>query len=75
MDEQGLIRKANQIADFFEGFPEHSEAIEGVLTHLKKFWEPRMRRQLLAMYAARAEALELRPLVREVLDGHQEALQ
>jgi formate dehydrogenase subunit delta len=36
---------ANQIAAFFETQPE-SGAAQGVATHINKFWEPRMRRQL-----------------------------
>lgn len=40
-----LIRMANQIATFFQSQPEGGRA-EGVATHINKFWEPRMRRQL-----------------------------
>ena len=40
-----LVYMANQIATFFKSQPE-SEAAEGVATHINKFWEPRMRRQL-----------------------------
>jgi formate dehydrogenase subunit delta len=40
-----LVRMANQIATFFHSQPA-SEAPNGVATHINKFWEPRMRRQL-----------------------------
>ncbi|WP_267555310.1 formate dehydrogenase subunit delta [Rhizobium rhizogenes] len=40
-----LIYMANQIATFFKTQPA-SEAVQGVATHINKFWEPRMRRQL-----------------------------
>jgi formate dehydrogenase subunit delta len=40
-----LVYMANQIATFFKTQPE-SEAAQGVATHINKFWEPRMRRQL-----------------------------
>lgn len=40
-----LIRMANQIATFFLSQPEDGRAL-GVATHINKFWEPRMRRQL-----------------------------
>ncbi|WIT12851.1 formate dehydrogenase subunit delta [Paucibacter sediminis] len=43
-----LVRMANQIGAFFEAMPDHQEAVEGIAQHLKKFWEPRMRRELLA---------------------------
>ena len=40
-----LVRMANQIATFFHSQPA-SEGPDGVATHINKFWEPRMRRQL-----------------------------
>ncbi|MCT7667566.1 formate dehydrogenase subunit delta [Shinella kummerowiae] len=40
-----LVRMANQIATFFHSQPAN-EAPNGVATHINKFWEPRMRRQL-----------------------------
>jgi|TARA_R110002073_G_scaffold156470_4_gene311754 formate dehydrogenase subunit delta len=48
MQDAELIRMANQIADFFQPY-EAEEAIEGVATHIKSFWEPRMRTQLFAI--------------------------
>jgi formate dehydrogenase subunit delta len=41
-----MVHMANQIALFFAAYP-REEAIAGVADHLRKFWEPRMRRQLL----------------------------
>ncbi|WP_338413993.1 formate dehydrogenase subunit delta [uncultured Sphaerotilus sp.] len=46
--DQTIVRLANRIGDFFEAFPDRDEAIEGVASHIRKFWEPRMRRQLYA---------------------------
>jgi formate dehydrogenase subunit delta len=40
-----MIRKANQIASFFQAYPEQ-KAIEGVAEHLNKFWTLDMRMQL-----------------------------
>ena len=40
-----LVRMANQIATFFHSQPA-GEGPDGVATHINKFWEPRMRRQL-----------------------------
>ena len=40
-----IVRMANQIATFFHSQPK-SEAADGVASHINKFWEPRMRRQL-----------------------------
>ncbi len=46
--DDNLIRMANQIGTFFESMPDRQEALEGIATHLKKFWDPRMRRAFLA---------------------------
>jgi formate dehydrogenase subunit delta len=40
-----LVRMANQIATFFLSQPEDVR-VQGVATHINKFWEQRMRRQL-----------------------------
>ncbi|WPE21522.1 formate dehydrogenase subunit delta [Shinella zoogloeoides] len=44
-DDNKIIRMANQIATFFHSQPA-DERPGGVATHINKFWEPRMRRQL-----------------------------
>ncbi|HJU10751.1 MAG TPA: formate dehydrogenase subunit delta [Candidatus Binataceae bacterium] len=38
---------ANDIGTFYETFPDRNEAISAIATHLKNFWEPRMRRELI----------------------------
>lgn len=50
-----LIRMANQIGTFFESTPDRAEALEGIARHLKNFWDPRMRRALLALVDAPPE--------------------
>ena len=42
MKAQDLIRMANQIADYYRAYPKE-EAELGVATHIKSFWDPRMR--------------------------------
>jgi len=61
MKDEDLIRMSRQIADFFAPYSE-AEAIEGVQTHLRDFWEPRMRMQLAEIYAQSPE--KLHPVVR-----------
>lgn len=39
---------ANGIASFFESDPDRTAVLEGIAGHLKRFWDPRMRRDLLA---------------------------
>ncbi len=55
-----LVYMANQIAGFFATQPE-AEAAQGVASHINKFWEPRMRRQLFEIAEHGADALS--PLV------------
>lgn len=52
MDVERLVAMANDIAAFFDSEPDKAVAAEGVSTHLKKFWEPRMRREIIAHAAA-----------------------
>jgi formate dehydrogenase subunit delta len=48
MDIQHLIKLANNIASFFESEPDRAKGAQEIANHLKSFWEPRMRRQILA---------------------------
>jgi formate dehydrogenase subunit delta len=50
MNINQLIKMANQIGSFFEAMPDHQEALAGIAKHLKDFWDPRMRKELLAYF-------------------------
>lgn len=61
MEDHVMVHKVNSIARYFAAYP-HDEAIAGVADHIQKFWEPRMRRQLLAyIEAGGADLHELVP--------------
>lgn len=62
MDVQNLIRMANQIGSFYEAYPDPDAASREVVSHLKRFWEPRMRHELLTHVRAHGTA-GLTPLV------------
>jgi formate dehydrogenase subunit delta len=47
MNIHHLIKMANEIGAFFESEPDRAVAMEGVAGHIKRFWDPRMRRELL----------------------------
>ncbi|MHB1231364.1 MAG: formate dehydrogenase subunit delta [Burkholderiales bacterium] len=47
MNIEHLIHMANQIGEFFEGEPDQEAAASAVASHLKRFWDPRMRREIL----------------------------
>jgi formate dehydrogenase subunit delta len=51
-----IVRMANQISDFFAAYP-HEDAVRETATHLKNFWDPRMRAQLSAHLAQGGEGL------------------
>lgn len=68
MNPQVMVHKANQIALFFASYP-HDEAVGGVANHLRSFWEPRMRRQIVAYVEAGGPGLhELVPEAVKQLD-------
>ncbi len=46
-----MVHMANQIALFFASYPKE-EAVASITNHLKMFWEPRMRRQIIEYVAA-----------------------
>ncbi len=52
MNSEYLVRMANDIGHFFSAEPNREEAARNVLTHLKRFWDPRMRAQIVAHYRA-----------------------
>jgi formate dehydrogenase subunit delta len=65
-----MVHKANQIALFFASYP-HEEAVAGVADHLRKFWEPRMLRQIVAFVAAGGPGLH--QVAREAVGRLEEA--
>jgi formate dehydrogenase subunit delta len=48
-----LIKMANEIGDFFAGTTDKDGAARDVCAHIKRYWEPRMRAQMLAYYDER----------------------
>ena len=56
MDLDNLIVMANKIGQFFAALPDRDEALAGIAEHVKKFWEPRMRTQILAAVGTEAGA-------------------
>lgn len=73
MDLNNLVHMANRIGEFFQAMPDRQEAMQGVATHIHKFWDPRMRRQLLA-HVAEHQGEGLSELVLNALRAHGEAL-
>jgi formate dehydrogenase subunit delta len=65
VDIHHLVMMANDIEAYFAAYPDREEAVAGITNHIRSFWDPRMRRELVA-YAATGGS-ELKPLVREAV--------
>lgn len=52
-----LVRMANDIGNFFESEGDRDVAIAGIAAHIRRFWEPRMRRKIYAHLDAGGEGL------------------
>jgi formate dehydrogenase subunit delta len=69
MSPDKLVYMANQIGKFFAAQGKHDDAtaVAGIETHLRKFWDPRMRREIIAKVQA-GEAAGLDPLPRRAVE-------
>ncbi len=73
MDAHKLVKMANGIAAFFESEPDRTVALEGIAGHLRRFWDPRMRRDLLRWQDEHAGE-GLRDSVRDAIAAHRDQL-
>jgi formate dehydrogenase subunit delta len=74
MDMNNLINMANKIGIFFESQPDRDQALTGIAAHIRNFWDPRMRAQLLE-YIDKNEILSLTPIVLAAIQRHRSDLQ
>jgi len=63
-----LVEMAIDIGNYFRAEPDQDAARAGILQHIERFWEPRMRRKMKA-YLVDTGGEGLEPLVREALAG------
>jgi len=61
-----LVTMANQIGKFFASQGKDQE-LAGIATHIRKFWEPRMRKAIYARLDAGGAGLD--PNVKAALEG------
>ncbi len=68
MQTETLIKMANQVGDFFESYPDVTQAQKDIAYHLNRFWTKDMRNQIAAhvaqkngegLYAKVASAISL----------------
>ena len=68
MDIHHLVTMANQIAEFFRSSnPDPAEAAAATAQHLWSFWDPRMRREIVARLNDRADVSELNEIARDAV--------
>jgi formate dehydrogenase subunit delta len=72
MNSDHLTHMANQIGTFYESMPDRPEAMRDLVTHLKKFWDPRMRKALLERIDSGSH--DLSPLVLSAVQEHRAML-
>lgn len=70
MNADNLVTMANQIGTFFETMPDREQALTDIAGHLKRFWEPRMRRSLL-QHVDEHGGVQLKAIVLEALRTHR----
>ncbi|MBA4743235.1 MAG: formate dehydrogenase subunit delta [Azoarcus sp.] len=73
MNIQTLIKMANQIGTFFEPEVALEVAADDTANHIHRFWDPRMRRALIAHVDANGDA-ELLAVVAAALTRHRDTL-
>jgi len=72
MNVRRLVKMANEIGEFFGQMPDREEAVTAITAHLRNFWEPRMRREIVEY--ARCDGGGLKEIVRAAvlkLEGAQ----
>jgi formate dehydrogenase subunit delta len=72
MNIQHIVKMANQIGQFFESEPDQNQAVNDVASHLKRFWEPRMRKAIINHVNNGGEGLL--PIVLKAVQDNQQSL-
>ena len=57
MNIEHLVKMANDIAAFFAAEPDQVKAAEDIAAHLRRFWDPRMRKQIVEFAASGGHGL------------------
>lgn len=73
MHVDNLVRMVNRIGAFFSAMPDRQEALDGIAEHIRRFWEPRMRRELMAHVDAGGDGID--PIVAEAIHKHRTLLE
>lgn len=73
-----LILMANRIGSFFEAQPNREESLAGIASHIRNFWEPRMRNAMLEFLEQHPDGSNgthtLTPITLEAIERHKTQL-
>jgi formate dehydrogenase subunit delta len=58
MNIEHLVTMVNDISHYFAADPDHEAGAASIADHLKRFWEPGMRKKIVAHLAKGGEGLE-----------------
>ena len=72
MDVANLVRMANRIGEFFASMPDAEAARDDIALHVRRFWEPRMRRAIIGLVDGGGAGLD--PIVLDALRRHRDDL-
>jgi formate dehydrogenase subunit delta len=78
MNIDNLVKMANQIGTFFEAEPDRDQALADIAGHIKRSWEPRMRRALLEHIdrdGGGGSGRQINEIVMEAVRVHRDPLQ
>ena len=65
MGAERLVSMANDIGSFFNAEADKAVAAQSVASHIKRYWDPRMRREIVTHYRDGGAGLD--PLVRSAV--------
>ncbi len=57
MHNENLVKMTNDISNFFSSDTDPASAVHGVANHLRKYWDPRMRKAIILHHRAGGEGL------------------
>jgi formate dehydrogenase subunit delta len=73
MNTEHLVQMANDIGRFFAADPDRDEAMRDIASHLKHFWAPQMREEIVH-YLDTHDGAGLVPIVYQSLARYREQL-
>ena len=71
MNVEHLAQMVNDISNYFASDPDHAHGVRSIADHLRKFWDPVMRRQIVDHLRNGGDGLQ--PMAREAVQQLSDA--